>query len=189
MLLTIGWLQLGRTYFILSNIKALGLVVLDKLFHVFLYKPIHVAPRTGPFLTPGALFEQTKYQDPRHCGFRKKFHVFPILAYVKHVAPRVGPFLAQGHNLKKLGGGPLDNATYQISRLLALWFQTRRFLKVLVLKSIFSLCDLDIQQTRTILTIIKEDHIRIISASLVKIQAVVSDKKIFSCFSRSLCKT
>ena len=47
---------------------------------------------------------------------------FPILAYVKHVTPGAGPFLAQGPNLNKLGRGLLGDATYQISRLYALWF-------------------------------------------------------------------
>ena len=41
---------------------------------------------------------------------------------MENVTPRVG------HNLNKLGKGPLDDAPYQISMLLALWFQTRRFL-------------------------------------------------------------
>ena len=48
---------------------------------------------------------------------------------------------------------PLDDAimSYQISRLWALGFQTRRFfLKFSSQKSIFSLCDLNMQQTRTI---------------------------------------
>ena len=43
--------------------------------------------------------------------------VFPSLAYVKHVTTGAGPVRPQGHNLNKLGKGPLDNATYQISRL------------------------------------------------------------------------
>ena len=39
-----------------------------------------------------------------------------------------GQFWPQRHNLNKLGRGLLGHTTYQISRLLALWFQTRRFL-------------------------------------------------------------
>ena len=35
-------------------------------------------------------------------------------------------FWLQGHNLNKLGRGSLDDATYQISMLWALWFKTRR---------------------------------------------------------------
>ena len=62
----------------------------------------------------------------------------------------------------KFGRGSLDNATCQMSRLFALWFETRRFLKFSSQKSIFTPCDLDMQRTGTIRTIIKEGHIRII---------------------------
>ena len=54
-----------------------------------------------------------------------------------------------GVNLNKLGRGPLADATYQISRLQAFWFETR-FFKFSSRKSIFSLCDLDMEGTRTI---------------------------------------
>ena len=54
----------------------------------------------------------------------KYFNIFPIYTYVIHVTPCMGP---QGYNLNKLGRGPLDDATYQILRLYALWFKTRRF--------------------------------------------------------------
>ena len=40
------------------------------------------------------------------------------------------PFWSQGHYLNKLGSGPQGDATYQISRLYALWFQTTRFFDV-----------------------------------------------------------
>ena len=58
------------------------------------------------------------------------FMFFPIYAYLKHVTPGQGHILPQGHNLIKLGRGLLGDATYQISRLYALWFQTRRFFHV-----------------------------------------------------------
>ena len=64
-----------------------------------------------------------------------------------------GHFWPQGHNLNKFGWGPLGDATYQISKLYALWFQRRRFLKFSSWKSIFSLCDLVMLWTRTIWTI------------------------------------
>ena len=51
----------------------------------------------------------------------------------------------QGYSLNKLVRGLLDEATYQISSQEALWFLTRRFLSQ---KSIFSLCDLDMERTR-----------------------------------------
>ena len=41
------------------------------------------------------------------------------------------------------------------------WFMTRRFFKFLVKKSISSSCDLDMQWTGTIWTILKEDQPRI----------------------------
>ena len=61
----------------------------------------------------------TKYQGSRPCGFEQEdcFMFLPISAYVKHVSPERGHFWPLGHNLNKLGRGPLGNATYQISRL------------------------------------------------------------------------
>ena len=70
----------------------------------------------------------------------------------------------KGHYLNKLGIDLPGDATYQISRLQAVWFQTRRFLKFSSWKSIFSLCDRSMQWTRTIWTISKEGHIWIIPA-------------------------
>ena len=55
-----------------------------------------------------------------------------------------------GHTLIILRKGLLDDAKYQISRLWSLRFQTRRFFKF-HLKSIFSLCDIDMQQNGTII--------------------------------------
>ena len=71
----------------------------------------------------------TKYQGSMP---RRYFHVFffCISLYVKHVNPGRGRFSPQEHNLNKLGGGPLGDVTYQISRLYAMWFQTRRFFHV-----------------------------------------------------------
>ena len=68
----------------------------------------------------------TKYQGTRPCGFRQEdfFHIFPIKAYVKR-DPVAKPFF---YNLNKPGRDPLGDATYQISRLQAFSFKTRRFL-------------------------------------------------------------
>ena len=44
--------------------------------------------------------------------------------------PERALLLPKGHNLNRLGRSPLDDATYQILRLKALWFQTRRFFHV-----------------------------------------------------------
>ena len=60
----------------------------------------------------------TKYQGSSPCGFRQDFFsCLPNISLCKTCGPWSGPFLAQGHNLNKLGRGPLDDATYQISRL------------------------------------------------------------------------
>ena len=54
-----------------------------------------------------------------------------FLLYVKQVTPHPpsgrGLFSLQGHNLNTLVRGPLGNATYQISKVWALHFQTRNF--------------------------------------------------------------
>ena len=39
-------------------------------------------------------------------------------------------FWPKGYNLNNLGRGPLDEATDQISKTWAFWFQSRRFLNV-----------------------------------------------------------
>ena len=46
-----------------------------------------------------------------------------------------GNFWPQDHYLKKLNIGQLDDVSYQISRLLALWFQKRRFFHVFSIKT------------------------------------------------------
>ena len=69
----------------------------------------------------------------------KIFSCFPyIISLYKTCDQGVGPILASGHNLNKLGKDSLDDATYPLSRLKALWFQTRRFLKVSSWKSILN---------------------------------------------------
>ena len=45
--------------------------------------------------------------------------------------PQRGHFWAKDYNFYKLGRGSLDNKTYQIARLKALWFQTRNFFMLL----------------------------------------------------------
>ena len=63
------------------------------------------------------------------CGFRQEdfFHILPIEANVKLVTLGWGHLCPQGYYLNKLGRSPLGDATYQISRHYALWFQTRFF--------------------------------------------------------------
>ena len=64
--------------------------------------------------------------------------------------PGQGQFWSLGHNLNTNGRGPLGDATYQISRLYALWLQMRRSFKVFISRIYFSLCDLDMQRTQSI---------------------------------------
>ena len=101
---------------------------------------------------------------------KKFFHVIPYISLCKTCdrPPRWDHLRAKEHYLNKLGRGPLGDAAYQISRLL--WFQTRRFLKFSSRKCSFSMCDLDMQQTRTICTIIEAGHTRIIPAKFGKNQ-------------------
>ena len=49
-------------------------------------------------------------------------------------------FWPQGHNLNKLGEGPVGDATYAILKLIALWFQIRRFFKSFHLENLFLAC-------------------------------------------------
>ena len=73
---------------------------------------------------------------------RRYFHVFRKKAFVKHVTQGAGPLWPQGHTLNKVGKGPLGDATYQISRLYALWFPTGRFFHVFPYISLCKTCDL-----------------------------------------------
>ena len=57
-------------------------------------------------------------------------------------------FWHQGYDLNKLGRSLLDNATYQLLRLLALWFQARGFSHF----SNISLCKICDPQLGTFLT-------------------------------------
>ena len=61
-----------------------------------------------------------KNQGSRPCGFRREdfFHVAPYISLCKTCdPPGPGHFWPLGYNLNKLGRGPLDDTTYQISRL------------------------------------------------------------------------
>ena len=59
---------------------------------------------------------QTKYQGSRNCVSAKKiFSCFPYVSLCKTCKAWAAHFWPQGHNLNKLGRGPLGDATYQIS--------------------------------------------------------------------------
>ena len=57
------------------------------------------------------------------------------------MTPRAGQILAQGYHLSKIGRGLRGDATYQISRLFALGFQTRRFFSHFPYISLCKACD------------------------------------------------
>ena len=79
------------------------------------------------------MITHTKNQGSRPCSFRKEdfFIDFLYISVCKISDPLYRP--------KRLGRGPLDDATHQISRLQALWFQTQRFLMV-YFENIFLAC-------------------------------------------------
>ena len=84
----------------------------------------------------------TKYQGSRPCGYRQEdFHCFPYLSLCKTCDPRGGSFWPQEQNLNKHGRAPLDDASYQISTLETLWFQTRRFFHVSPNINLCKTCD------------------------------------------------
>ena len=60
-----------------------------------------------------------KYQGSLSCGFRQDiFSCFPYInLYITCDPWGVAICRPQEHNLNKLGRGPLDDASYQISRL------------------------------------------------------------------------
>ena len=75
-----------------------------------------------------------KYQRPGPSGYNQEdFKGFPYIRPYKHVVPGRGHFWPKGYNLNNLGRGLLDEATYQISKTWAFWFQSRRFLKVFLM--------------------------------------------------------
>ena len=64
---------------------------------------------------------QTKLSGSMPCGFRREYFLlyFLCISLYKHVT--------RGNILNKVRRGLQGDGTYQISRLYALWFQTRRF--------------------------------------------------------------
>ena len=82
-----------------------------------------------------------KYQSSRPYGFRQEyFSFFSLYKPIKNVTQDGAHFWPQGHNLNKIGRGLLVDATCQISR------QRPGGLK----QEGFSVCDLDMQQTKKI---------------------------------------
>ena len=74
----------------------------------------------------------TKYKISTPSSFREeKFWKWASLFLCSNLwPPGRGQFWPQGHHMNKLGRGPLEDATYQMSKLYRLQFRTRRFSKV-----------------------------------------------------------
>ena len=83
------------------------------------------------------LMLHTKYQDSRSCGFGQKVMFSFYKPMLNMCTPKSGQIWTQGHNLNKLDRGLLNDATLPISRLWALWFQTRRFFHVVLFSLIY----------------------------------------------------
>ena len=88
----------------------------------------------------------------------------------------------QGHNLNNFDRGPLDDAIYQIWKLWALLFQTRRFLKIAFWKPTFWPRDLLMQPIRTIFTILVGDHQGTIPVEFGQIPISGSREDVVRCF-------
>ena len=100
--------------------------------------------------------------------------IFPYMGLCKTSDPWHGAiFNPRAIKLNNFWNGPLDEATYQISKSWAFWFQTRRFFKSSVKKPVFSSCDLDVQWTRPSEQLWKRTNQGWFLWSLVKIQTVV----------------
>ena len=123
-------------------------MVLDKkIFHVFPYMSLCKIydPWDGPRPTLNKLDSSplgdamhTKRQGPRQ---RRYFHAFLYISLCKNVTPERGYFLPQEHNLNKHGRGLLGDAAYHLSRLYALWFETRRFFHIFPYISQCKICN------------------------------------------------
>ena len=116
----------------IPNIKVLGIVISDKMI-CFIFsqyrskaegktqKSIQSSSSTDPRHSMGKWTPHAR--EPRDQPFPSRWSH----AYVKYATSMNVPFTPQGYNLWKRGGDLLGYATYQILRLYALWFQTRRF--------------------------------------------------------------
>ena len=71
----------------------------------------------------------------------KIFSCFHYISLCKHVTLGVGHFWPKGYKLNKFSESLLGDASYQISRLYALWFQIRRYFNVSPYISLCKICD------------------------------------------------
>ena len=86
----------------------------------------------------------TKYQDALCLMVSKQEDIFMFSLYgpIKTCDPqRKGSIWSKGDYLNKLGKGQLDDATYEISRLFALWSMSKRSFHVSYYLSLHKICD------------------------------------------------
>ena len=95
------------------------------MFSLYKHRCKTCDPRAGPYLALGHNLNKLGRESALGLvvSDTKIYSCFPHLSLCKTCdPPGAGPFWPQEHNLYKLGRGPLDDASYQISRLYALWF-------------------------------------------------------------------
>ena len=84
----------------------------------------------------------SKYESCLPSGFREEdfwrfSHFHPSCSdELKGMRPGGAQIWPKGLDMNKLGRGPQDDATYQIWKLLSIWFWRRWFLKILLYKRI-----------------------------------------------------
>ena len=78
-----------------------------------------------------------KHQSSGPCRLKEEdFLKFSYrFSYEKLISPGAGQFRPGGRHLYKLGRKPFGDASYQISKLWAMWFLRRRFFKIFLLKT------------------------------------------------------
>ena len=128
------WERSIRWCFI-TNIKALGLMVsVKKIYFMFISISLCETcdPRAGAIFVHWGLIWTSlvdvylvKLQISR-LGRQEDLSCFPCISLCKNWDPPGVPLFALGHNLNKLGKVSLGDAIYQISRLYAFRFKTRR---------------------------------------------------------------
>ena len=113
-----GFIKKTTTYCYIQNMKTLGLVVSEKIFHVFPMTPpafSHDAPGAWPVWTPGALLAGFIKRTTIHCYTQNRKALclmvlekedFLCFSHCKSMGandpPGAGPFLPQGHGWQDL---------------------------------------------------------------------------------------
>ena len=103
----------------------------------------------------------------------------PVIVVVIHTIHTIKQNIA---SLNKLGRSSLGDATYQISRLWILWFQTWRFFSCFPYKGLCKICDPPELGHFLAPGAYFEQKVEVHKVILHIKYQVVSDKRIFSCF-------